>query len=189
MRCPTHPPPRRRLVRPLLLSLLSSKLRPGGMLHLATDVEEYAEHIERVMSEAMRRPGKKHSELEPVSEAFSARGERGPAGFLSSGGRDPAEFLLSEQQHPARFFLSGDDSGKQPRSTAKMYGAEISVAAEMGVAGACWEGEEMLERPAWRPLTSYERKAREAGRRVRDFSYRLVEVPLSSASSPPPPPT
>lgn len=38
-----------------------------------------------------------------------------------------------------------------------------------------WRGGETSERPAWRPLTDYERKAREAGRRVRDFRYRLAE--------------
>lgn len=37
-------------MRPLLLSLLSHKMRLGGVLSIATDVEEYANHITRVMS-------------------------------------------------------------------------------------------------------------------------------------------
>lgn len=37
-------------MRPLLLLLLSHKMRPGGVLSIATDVEEYANHITRVMS-------------------------------------------------------------------------------------------------------------------------------------------
>lgn len=37
-------------MRPLLLSLLSHKMRIGGVLNIATDVEEYANHITRVMS-------------------------------------------------------------------------------------------------------------------------------------------
>jgi tRNA (guanine-N7-)-methyltransferase len=34
---------KRRLIQPLLLSLLASRLKPGAYLHLATDWQEYAE--------------------------------------------------------------------------------------------------------------------------------------------------
>lgn len=57
---------------------------------------------------------------------------------------------------------------------------EDRVVADKGQAGVAsgvvalyWEGGEEVNRPDWRPLTKYEEKAREAGRRVRDFSYRL----------------
>ncbi|CAN0237822.1 unnamed protein product, partial [Laminaria digitata] len=155
----------RRLVRPLLLSLLSSKLRPGGALHLATDVEEYAEHIERVMSATTRPEKKKQTESSysppPLPGTFSPKSLEG--------------FLARGEESPAQFFLSVDFSARRPR---KAPGGGVQAAEMMGVEGAClcWEGGETLDRPAWRPLTSYERKAREAGRRVRDFSYRL-EVP------------
>ncbi len=43
---------KRRLVQPQFVQLLRQKLRPGGVIHLATDWENYAEHMMAVMSEA-----------------------------------------------------------------------------------------------------------------------------------------
>lgn len=40
---------KRRLIQPQFLSLLASKLKPGGLLHLATDWENYAEHMLEVL--------------------------------------------------------------------------------------------------------------------------------------------
>jgi len=41
---------KRRLIQPDFVELLCSRLRPGGLLHLATDWENYAEHILEVLS-------------------------------------------------------------------------------------------------------------------------------------------
>jgi tRNA (guanine-N7-)-methyltransferase len=41
--------PERRLIRPLLLDLLAQKLKPSGQLHIATDVDSYAAHVQTVM--------------------------------------------------------------------------------------------------------------------------------------------
>jgi tRNA (guanine-N7-)-methyltransferase len=41
--------PERRLIRPLLLDLLAQKLQPTGQLHIATDVDSYAAHVQAVM--------------------------------------------------------------------------------------------------------------------------------------------
>jgi tRNA (guanine-N7-)-methyltransferase len=41
--------PERRLIRPLLLDLLAQKLKPAGQLHIATDVDSYAAHVQTVM--------------------------------------------------------------------------------------------------------------------------------------------
>ena len=41
---------KRRLVQPGFLRLLKEKLRPGGIVHLATDVPDYADHIAEVFS-------------------------------------------------------------------------------------------------------------------------------------------
>lgn len=100
---------RRRLIRPFLLALLSKKLRIGGVLHVATDVEVYADHVSKVLSGS--------------SKAMGA-------------------------------LQNGDVRETEVR----------------------WEGGEASERPSWRPVTNYERKAIEAGRRVRDFSYRLIRA-------------
>ncbi|HSJ98560.1 MAG TPA: tRNA (guanosine(46)-N7)-methyltransferase TrmB [Myxococcota bacterium] len=41
---------RRRLVQPALLAALAERLRPGGVLHLATDDVGYAEHIDALLA-------------------------------------------------------------------------------------------------------------------------------------------
>ncbi|KPK40676.1 MAG: tRNA (guanine-N7)-methyltransferase [Gammaproteobacteria bacterium SG8_47] len=43
---------KRRLVQPEFLELLRSKLKVGGTFHAATDWEDYAQHMMRVLSEA-----------------------------------------------------------------------------------------------------------------------------------------
>lgn len=43
---------KRRLIQPEFVQLLRSKLKVGGILHLATDWENYAEHMMEVMSAA-----------------------------------------------------------------------------------------------------------------------------------------
>ena len=40
---------KRRIVQPAFIQLLAKKLKPGGMLHLATDWQDYAEHMLAVM--------------------------------------------------------------------------------------------------------------------------------------------
>ena len=44
----------RRLVRPMLLDLLEKRLTPGSLIHIATDVRDYAEHVAMVFSERER---------------------------------------------------------------------------------------------------------------------------------------
>lgn len=43
---------KRRLVQPAFVDLLASRIAPGGLLHLATDWAEYAEHMREVMEAA-----------------------------------------------------------------------------------------------------------------------------------------
>jgi tRNA (guanine-N7-)-methyltransferase len=43
---------KRRLIQAPFVSLLASKLKPGGYLHVATDWEEYAQHILSLLSVA-----------------------------------------------------------------------------------------------------------------------------------------
>ncbi len=40
----------RRLVRPALVAEWADRLRPGGVLHIATDIADYADHVEEVMA-------------------------------------------------------------------------------------------------------------------------------------------
>jgi tRNA (guanine-N7-)-methyltransferase len=43
---------KRRLVQPAFVALLASRMAPGGLLHLATDWEAYAEHMRETMEAA-----------------------------------------------------------------------------------------------------------------------------------------
>ncbi|WP_426151641.1 tRNA (guanosine(46)-N7)-methyltransferase TrmB [Pseudomonas sp. DC3000-4b1] len=73
---------KRRIVQPAFAELVRSKLKPGGILHMATDWEPYAEHMLEVMSVApgyrnlasdgrwVERPSER-----PVTK-FERRGER-----------------------------------------------------------------------------------------------------------------
>jgi tRNA (guanine-N7-)-methyltransferase len=40
---------KRRLVQPELVSLMADRLQPGGRLHIATDWEDYAQHMLAVL--------------------------------------------------------------------------------------------------------------------------------------------
>jgi tRNA (guanine-N7-)-methyltransferase len=42
---------KRRLIQPPFIALLTSRMKPGAYLHVATDWEDYAKHILRVLSE------------------------------------------------------------------------------------------------------------------------------------------
>ena len=73
---------KRRLIQPGFVQRLRHKLRVGGLLHLATDWENYAEHMMEVMSEAegfanTQGPGQfsPRPEDRPVTK-FEQRGER-----------------------------------------------------------------------------------------------------------------
>lgn len=73
---------KRRIIQPPLVALLSSRLAPGGLLHLATDWQPYAEHMSEVLAdepllencaeqgEFVARP-----DFRPVTK-FERRGER-----------------------------------------------------------------------------------------------------------------
>jgi tRNA (guanine-N7-)-methyltransferase len=56
---------KRRLIQPDFASLLASRLRPGGYLHLATDWQEYAEQMLQVLSA--------EPQLENSAEAYAPR--------------------------------------------------------------------------------------------------------------------
>lgn len=43
---------KRRIIQPAFVEMVRTRLRPGGILHIATDWEPYAEHILEVMNEA-----------------------------------------------------------------------------------------------------------------------------------------
>ncbi len=43
---------KRRIVQPAFMDMLRTRIRPGGIVHIATDWEPYAEHILEVMNQA-----------------------------------------------------------------------------------------------------------------------------------------
>ena len=67
---------KRRLVQPAFASLIAGKLRPGGILHAATDVPDYAEHIERVFLENDHFEKMNRGLIERPTTKFEARGQK-----------------------------------------------------------------------------------------------------------------
>lgn len=73
---------KRRLIQPEFVRLLCRKLKPGAFLHLATDWENYAEHMMDVLSaepELVNRAGPGHYSERPATRPltkFEQRGQR-----------------------------------------------------------------------------------------------------------------
>jgi tRNA (guanine-N7-)-methyltransferase len=67
---------KRRLVQPAFASLIGRKLAAGGVLHAATDVPDYAEHIERVFAESPEFEKAKGGLVPRPTTKFEARGQR-----------------------------------------------------------------------------------------------------------------
>ncbi|MET0380029.1 MAG: tRNA (guanosine(46)-N7)-methyltransferase TrmB [Spongiibacteraceae bacterium] len=72
---------KRRLIQPEFVQLLRKKLQPGGVIHLATDWQDYAEHMLAVMSVAAGFKNQGGDGYAPRPESrpltkFEARGER-----------------------------------------------------------------------------------------------------------------
>jgi tRNA (guanine-N7-)-methyltransferase len=73
---------KRRLIQPAFVGLAASRLEPGGLLHLATDWEPYAEHMLEVLEgcKALRNcaadGGYSPRPLGRPGTKFEARGER-----------------------------------------------------------------------------------------------------------------
>ena len=71
---------KRRIVQPEFVSLVRQKLAPGGLFHLATDWEPYAEHMHEVMEasvefEDARGGDRSKPDWRPVTK-FQVRGEK-----------------------------------------------------------------------------------------------------------------
>lgn len=72
---------KRRLMRPEFVQLLAQKIKPAGYLHVATDWENYAEHIQGVLD-----PLAYFSEVDPVEEEGSLL-DRPPSKYEKRGER------------------------------------------------------------------------------------------------------
>lgn len=176
------------------------------MFHVATDVEEYAEHTKRVVMSSLvsLKPSTVTEEKQNLLSSSSpprppqttpeSVGAGATAATAATGGkkdgldRPEARHTREVEEQITR---EGTTNGACPRpwqqhqqqaegereynTSSRGFSNEVS---------ARWEGGETAKRPSWRPLTKYEEKAREASRRVRDFSYRL-EVPTAAFGPPP----
>jgi len=67
---------KRRLVQPAAVSLMARKLKPGGILHAATDWPDYAGHIEGVFSASALFEPVKCAFVERPTTKFETRGRR-----------------------------------------------------------------------------------------------------------------
>jgi tRNA (guanine-N7-)-methyltransferase len=67
---------KRRLVQPAFLALVARKLKPGGVFHAATDIPDYAEHIERIFSESAAFEKSGQGLVQRPATKFEARGRK-----------------------------------------------------------------------------------------------------------------
>ncbi|CAM9468450.1 unnamed protein product [Discosporangium mesarthrocarpum] len=157
----------KRLVRPLLMSLLSKKLVAGGTVHIATDVHEYARHT---ISTLLQRGG---AEGEP--EAALEKGEPRAVGvnFCEEAGLEDCTLLSRADDNQESVWPHAQVAQGQGRGQGWIEGG---LGTQGPVRGWVWEGGEVGERPLWRPMTRYERLGINAGRPVWEFEYRLLEV-------------
>jgi tRNA (guanine-N7-)-methyltransferase len=71
---------KRRLIQPAFVTLLAQKLKTGGVLHLATDWQHYAEHMMEVMNASTsfeNSAGKNQYTLRPASRPITKFEKRG----------------------------------------------------------------------------------------------------------------
>lgn len=72
---------KRRLIQTPFVNLLKSRLKPGGIIHLATDWQHYAEHMMDVLSadpqlENLAGAGQYSADTDRVETKFERRGQR-----------------------------------------------------------------------------------------------------------------
>lgn len=148
----------------------------GGFLHVATDVQAYAEHTVGVMEtaetpEKLIKSPSSSSMLpwSPQSARESAQEEHRKRAVetCDEGNSRRADPPASERD------ATGTRGGSQWQQQQEEGERNTDAGLASDKVSARWIGGEVQERPPWRPLTRYEEKAREAGRRVWDFSYRL----------------
>jgi len=87
----------RRLVRPDVVTALVDRLAPGGFVHVATDIADYADQAERVLAADGRLSGGRipRPEWRPLTR-FEARG--------LAAGRDPVDLLFHRSPPPNHGF-------------------------------------------------------------------------------------
>jgi tRNA (guanine-N7-)-methyltransferase len=140
----------RRVVNPESAALLAQCTKPGGYLHVATDVLDYARWVGRVMAEA--------------GEAWEACARpEGSALFQSAAKplrcRDEEEEEAQEEEEQEQ----GDVDVDAPLPPCFCHAPEL-VAEVYGL---------LPERPRWRPVTRYEwRGVTELGHSIYDLCYR-----------------
>jgi tRNA (guanine-N7-)-methyltransferase len=67
---------KRRIVQPAFIELIAEKLSPGGLFHVATDWENYAEHIEEVMTSCETFKALPDFPTDRITTRFDTRGNR-----------------------------------------------------------------------------------------------------------------
>lgn len=150
---------KRRLIQADFVGLICERLKPGGVLHVATDWENYAEHILAVLSAEQR--------LENMAEGSlpSADGSLpGAEGSLFAAGQPArAEGSLPRAEgSPFEADLSARAEGSLPGAEGSLHTAEGSLLE----AGCC-------EKPEYRPRTKYEARGERLGHGVWDILFQL----------------
>ena len=67
---------KRRIVQPEFVSLLATKLQPGGIFHVATDWADYADHIDAIMKASNKFSAPPDAPADRSITRFDSRGKR-----------------------------------------------------------------------------------------------------------------
>jgi tRNA (guanine-N7-)-methyltransferase len=139
---------KRRLIQPDNVALLRARLRPGGLLHCATDWPDYAVAMAEVLSAD---PGLQEEKTDKSGVVAS---EVAGAGAVGSG---------------VGGAVASGPSGAVGNGVKGVVGSGVGGALGSGASGAVGRGVR-----GDRPETKFERRGREAGRPITDLRYRRV---------------
>ncbi len=162
----------RRVVNPESAALLARCVKPGGFLHVATDVLDYARWVGRVMAEAAEAGGEWEACARPEGSALFQSAAK-PLRY-----RDEEEEEGQKQEEGGHRLRAGDTDGPQGQEQQQEEGG-VGVGPPLP---PCFRHAPALvsevygllpERPRWRPVTRYEwRGVTELGHSIYDLCYR-----------------
>lgn len=145
----------RRVIRPYMLQLFASKLKDNGILHITTDVEDYANYIEDVILQFNQNHNNIVTNNITIQDNYITNN--------SIYNNDP-----NNNNNSTNIVISNDldinNNINNNKANSSLYYELINKSIH----------EATLNGPDWRPITKYEKKASIEGRSIYEYSYRII---------------
>jgi tRNA G46 methylase TrmB len=179
---------------------MAASMRPGGLLHIATDVEAYAKWAREVMREGLlpEKPAGSTMEIKrsmPDDHDAVGDDDENDAGDGDAGGDVDIDYDDDDDDDDdnddsdafGSLISSATDASRQ---SSAPYSSTSSLRETLeDVKGRAWVDLNSVEtgyleaRPAWRPVTKYEtRGVQELGHNVFDLCFQRAQPAVSAAS-------